>query len=393
MIANTATSYGSLARALHWLTALVILSAIGLGLYAGNLPDGSQAEVSRLITVYSLHKTIGVAAFFTALLRILWALVQPRPAPLHPDRRAETLAAEVVHWALYGAMLVMPLSGWVYHSAVVGFAPILWPFGQALPLVPLSEAVAGAAKAVHHTSALVLYAAIGLHVLGALKHAVIDRDATLARMTRGVSGGIATPHATFTAPVLALLVWAAVIGFDVFTPTSQPEAAPAPVASAAESGWTVTEGTLGIALQQMGAEVRGSFTGWSAEIDYDEATRSGDVTVTIPVTGLTLGSVTPQALGPDFFDAQTHPTAMFSARIAEEGGGPVATGTLELRGASVPVSMPFTLSIAGDTATMTGSTTLDRRDFGMGASYSDETTVGFTVQVDVALTAVRAADG
>ncbi len=391
MIANTPTSYGSLARVLHWLTALLILSAIGLGLYAGNLPDGSQAEVSRLITVYSLHKTIGVAAFFTALLRILWALIQPRPAPLHPDRRAETLAAEAVHWALYGAMLVMPLSGWIYHSAVAGFAPILWPFGQALPLVPLSEAVAGAAKAVHHTSALVLYAAISLHVLGALKHVVIDRDATLARMTRGVSGGIATRHGAFAAPVLALLVWAAVIGFGVFAPAGKaPEAAPAPVASASEAGWTVTEGTLGIALKQMGTEVRGSFTGWTAEIDYDEATRTGDVTVTIPVTGLTLGSVTPQALGPDFFDAEMHPTAVFSAQIADEAGSLVATGTLDLRGMMVPVTLPFTLDIAGDTATMTGSTTLDRRDFGMGASYPDEKTVGFTVQVDVALTAVRA---
>ncbi|MDP3339647.1 cytochrome b/b6 domain-containing protein [Frigidibacter sp.] len=391
MIANTPTSYGSLARALHWLTALLILTAIGLGLYAGTLPDGSQAEVSRLITVYSLHKTIGVAAFFTAMVRILWALVQPRPAPLHPDRRSETLAAEVVHWALYGAMLVMPLSGWVYHSAVVGFAPILWPFGQALPLVPLSEAVAGAAKAVHHSSALVLYAAIGLHVLGALKHALIDRDATLARMTRGVSGGVSAEHGTFAAPVLALLVWAAVIGFGVVTPAGKaPEAAPAPVASASESGWTVTEGTLGIALKQMGASVSGGFTGWTAAIDYDEATRTGDVTVTIPVTGLTLGSVTPQALGPDFFDAEAHPTAVFSAQIADEAGSLVATGTLDLRGMTVPVTLPFTLEIAGDTATMTGSTTLDRRDFGMGASYPDEKTVGFTVQVDVALTAVRA---
>ena len=391
MIANTATSYGSLARALHWLTALLILSALGLGLYAGTLPDGSQAEVSRLITVYSLHKTLGVAAFFTALVRIVWALVQPRPAPLHPDRRAETLAAEVVHWALYGAMLVMPLSGWVYHSAVVGFAPILWPFGQALPLVPLSEAVAGAAKAVHHASAVVLYAAIGLHVLGALKHVLIDRDATLARMMRGASGGIATRHGTLAAPVLALLVWAAVIGFGVFAPTgSAPLAAEAPVANATTSGWSVTEGTLGIALKQMGAEVRGSFTGWTAAIEYDEATRTGDVTVTIPVTGLTLGSVTPQALGPDFFDAESHPTAVFTAQIAEEAGSLVATGTLDLRGSVVPVTLPFTLGIDGDTATMTGSTTLDRRDFGMGASYSDEKTVGFTVQVDVALTALRA---
>ena len=39
---------------------------------------------------------------------------------------------------------------------------------------------------------------------------------------------------------------------------------------------------------------------------------------------------------------------------------------------------------------MTGSTTLDRRAFGIGASYGDEATVGFNVGVTVELTAKRA---
>jgi len=395
MIANTATSYGSPARVFHWLTALLILSAIGLGLYGDSLPEGSDAEVARLVAVLSLHKTIGIAAFFTALARILWALSQPRPAPLHPERRAETLVAEAVHWALYGAMLVMPLSGWVYHASVTGFAPILWPFGQGLPLVPQSAAVASAARAIHETAATVLYITLGLHVAGALKHALIDRDATMARMTRGLAGPAprapvqAGTHAA--AALAALLVWGAVIGAGVLLPSGRGvDAAPAPVANAPASGWVVQEGSLGIALAQMGAEVRGSFTGWTAAIDYDAASRSGEVTVTIPVGGLVLGSVTEQALGPEFFDAAAHPAAVFTGQIADAGGGLVATGTLDLRGVTVPVALPFTLEINGDIATMAGSTTLDRRDFGMGESYPNEATVGFAVRVDVALTAQRA---
>ncbi|MBL8564028.1 MAG: cytochrome B, partial [Gemmobacter sp.] len=43
----------------------------------------------------------------------------------------------------------------------------------------------------------------------------------------------------------------------------------------------------------------------------------------------------------------------------------------------------------GTTATMQGSTTLDRRAFGMGAGYADESSVGFPVQVNVNLTAER----
>jgi len=38
---------------------------------------------------------------------------------------------------------------------------------------------------------------------------------------------------------------------------------------------------------------------------------------------------------------------------------------------------------------MSGAVTLDRRDFGMGPGYPDETSVGFAVTVTVALTATR----
>jgi hypothetical protein len=38
---------------------------------------------------------------------------------------------------------------------------------------------------------------------------------------------------------------------------------------------------------------------------------------------------------------------------------------------------------------MAGTVTLDRRDFGMGASYGDESSVGFAVGVKVDLLAKR----
>jgi hypothetical protein len=51
--------------------------------------------------------------------------------------------------------------------------------------------------------------------------------------------------------------------------------------------------------------------------------------------------------------------------------------------------LPFTLAIDGDTATMSGSTVIDRRQFGMGQSYADEATVGFNATVTTNLTATR----
>lgn len=391
-LSNSARHYGAVARSLHWLTALLILASIGLGLYADSLPtDGAEALAAK-VQAFSVHKTLGIAAFGAAVLRILWALSQPRPAPIHPDRRAETFAADLVHWALYAAMILMPLSGWVHHAALDGFAPILWPFGQGLPFVPKSETVAEAAGSLHWLMSKLLIASVALHVAGALKHALIDRDGTLSRMLTGRPAGQAAPHAVAPA-LLALAVVAGVTTFALLprgeAQATETTSAPAPVAG---GNWQVTTGTIGFTVKQMGADVQGALPDWRAEITFDEAAtdgKHGRVKVEIDPATLTLGSVTDQARGPEFFDVATHKTAIFEAEILPAATGYEAKGTLTLRGQSQPVTLPFTLTLTGNTATMQGSTTLDRRAFGMGAGYADESSVGFPVQVNVSLTAER----
>lgn len=390
-LSNTSRSYGGVARALHWLTALLILTAIPLGWIANRLPYDSAEALAGKAQLFSLHKSLGVAAFAVALARILWALGQPRPAPLHPERRLETALAETVHWLLYLSLLLVPLAGWVHHAATTGFAPILWPFGQDLPFVPKSETVAGIAAAAHWLFARLLILSLVLHIAGALKHHLIDRDSVLRRMTRGEAApeGPVAPHRV--APALAALaVYALGAGIAVALVPPKTEAQPA--LAAVTSDWVVTEGELGFTVRQMGAKVEGSFADWTAAIRFDETPvegRNGEVTVTIATGSLTLGSVTEQAKAPEFFDSAAQPTAIFAAEIRPEGEAYVAEGALTLRGVTVPVTLPFTLELDGDTAKMAGGTTLDRRDFAMGASYADEASVGFAVEVDVALTASR----
>ncbi len=396
---NTAAAYGSVARSLHWLTALLILTAIPLGLYANSLPFDTGEALAEKARVFSLHKTIGVTAFFVALIRILWAVTQPRPAPLHPDRRVETALAAVVHWALYLSLVLVPLTGWVHHAATTGFAPILWPFGQDLPLVPKSPAVEHLAASLHFVFTKVLVASILLHIAGGLKHALIDRDGTMARMITGRAADVpAVPHRSRGPVLAALAIYAAGAGVALSLTGPEPAAAPAaPLAEVQAGGnWQVQDGTLAISVRQMGADVAGSFASWTAEITFDETAvdgKHGSVLVKIDTASVTLGSVSDQVKGPDFFDAANHTSATFTADILPgEAGGYIAEGTLSLRGQPVPVSMPFALIIEGDTARMTGQTTVDRRDFGMGVNYPDEASVGFTVTVDAALTAVRKAE-
>lgn len=388
---NSSSGYGSVARMFHWLTALLVLTAIGLGLFLEGQPTSTDAEVARTAAFYSLHKTIGLAIFLVTLARLLWAARQVKPRPLHPERRLETFVADLVHGTLYGAVLVMPLSGWIGHAASTGFAPILWPFGQSLPFVPKSPALAGAFSTLHAIASKVLIAALILHVAGALKHALIDRDATFRRITVG-SGPMPPDTPRRHAPALAALaVWALVVAGGLVAGANRP-ADPVQTGAALQSGagnWAVEGGTLAFVVRQMGADVQGTLGGWTADIAYDEAGRSGRVRVTIPLSAMSLGAVTGQAAGPEFFDSANHPEAVFAALISDRAGQLVATGTLSLRGREVPVELPFDLTITGDKARVNGTVTLDRRDFGMGPSYPDETTVGFMVRVDVALTAHR----
>lgn len=395
---NTSHSFGSLTRAFHWLTALLILTAIPLGIIANDMAYDSSAALARKAYVFSLHKTVGIAAFTTAALRIAWALTQTHPAPLHPDRRAETALAAAIHWLLYISMLAVPLSGWVHHAATDGFAPILWPtglqIGQNLPLVPKSETVAQIAGALHWVFTKLLIAAIVLHIAGALKHHVLDRDATLRRMVWGTNAP-ATPSVRQpnSLPLLAALVVYGIGAGVALSLAKTPDTIAAPSQTAQTAGnWQVQTGTLGLTVNQLGSAVTGQFATWQAEITFDEtapATNMGRVTVTIDTTSITLGSVSDQAKGPDFLNTAAHSTATYDATIIGTDGGYLATGTLTLAGTALPLNLPFTLDMNGDSATMQGETTLDRRDFGIGPKYPDEATVGFAVGITVALTAQR----
>lgn len=400
-LGNSPRSYGGVAKTLHWLTALLILTAIPLGLVANNLPYDTSAQLATKGWLFSLHKTIGIAAFTVAVLRILWAASQPKPALLHPDRRLESWAAETVHWMLYASLVIVPLSGWLHHAATQGFAPILWPFGQSLPLVPVDDGVAHFFAAWHWLFTKVLVAALILHIAGAMKHHLIDRDDTLRRMLPGrVAAGDAQAGHPRGPALAAVATWAVLMaGGSALGLAGQDDAPAVPQLQAQPSGWDVQDGTLGITATQFGSPVEGRFDNWTAAIEFAPdalGPEMGTVTVQIAIPSVTLGSVTSEALKPEFFDVEAHPTATFDATILQAEGDDayVADGSLTLKGTTVPLSLPFTLTLDGDVAQMSGEIVIDRRDWGIGTtSYQDENTVAHDVTVTVDLTAIRAEDG
>ncbi|MFQ6552153.1 cytochrome b/b6 domain-containing protein [Aestuariibius insulae] len=403
---NTEDRYGSISKLFHWSVMLLIFTLIPLGIFANRLAHAAETDPAaygrQAAFWFSLHKTLGVTLLALAILRILWTLTQTKPAPLHSERKVETFLAGTVHWLLYASLILVPLAGWVSHAASAGFAPIWWPAGQGLPLVPQSTAVKEIAGNLHIIFERVLVIALFLHIAGALKHHFIDKDATLRRMWFGkievpdlsLSRHISRRSTGLAAVAVYLIALGVGAGMGLYRVEAAPVSAVATPSEASrtngQGNWQVQGGAINITVQQFGSPVEGQFGEWSAEIDFDETTGSGTVEVDIDISSLSLGSVTDQAMGPSYFDAQAHPEATFRADIspAETDNAYLANGTLTLKGSEIPTSLPFTLIIDGDTAQMEGSLTLDRREFSIGGDDPDP---GYEVPVVITLTAQRGA--
>lgn len=414
---NTIERYGAIAALLHWIIAVLIVGLLALGLFMHDLPQASADEVSWKIWLYSLHKTFGIATFFLVVLRIVWAFFNTRPAPLHPERKAETLLAEIVHWGLYVAILATPLAGWIYHAATEGFAPIWWPFSQDLPLVPESRSLAHIADTIHAALGYTIIGFVSLHVLGALKHTAIDRDGTLARMVPGMSmahesaararmsADMGQRHFPAMLAGLAIVVLAVGAIFYIESAANADRDVAAAIQSDAASAdapadpadgaalWQVDRAasTLAITVAQNGTPTDGVFRDWNADIRFDpENLEASSVRVEVQVGSLEIGDVGETATS--LLKAGAQPVAVWSADEFRqlEPGRYEAVGTLELAGRSAPLNLPFALQIEGGEAEMQSETTIQRLDWGVGEDdYPDGGTVGLEVTLRIGVEATR----
>jgi polyisoprenoid-binding protein YceI len=86
---------------------------------------------------------------------------------------------------------------------------------------------------------------------------------------------------------------------------------------------------------------------------------------------------------PDFFDVAHHPQAVFAlATVRAESGQTVVTGDLTIRGATRPLSVPVTVTVADDSVRVAGRFVVNRREFGIAYQgwlnpVRDEVTVSF----------------
>jgi cytochrome b561 len=164
--------YSTVAMALHWLIAAIIVVQIGMGWYMGTL---GRAPLHR--TMEGWHISLGLTVLLLTLVRIGWGLTHPHP-PLPAgmpslDRRL----AGLIHPLFYVLLLALPLSGWVMESfgtRPIPFWGLAWPHFPALSALTAGQDPRALKKTIEeiHGTPLVwtMVALVALHVLGALKH-------------------------------------------------------------------------------------------------------------------------------------------------------------------------------------------------------------------------------
>ena len=180
---NSRNGYGSMTKALHWAIALLFAAQYPGAWIMMRTPDGTATLGLAQTTYYNWHKSLGLLALVLAVAR----LVNRRQGELPPW--APTLSPleqrliHIVEPLLYGAMLVMPMSGYLYCMAggygvtLLGVTELWNPIGS-WPLL------ASVARAVHVAAAFALLLPLGVHLGIVLGHHFLAHDGLIRRMLR-----------------------------------------------------------------------------------------------------------------------------------------------------------------------------------------------------------------
>jgi cytochrome b561 len=175
--------YSSVSIGLHWLIAALLISQVVLGMRFGDMPRGPGKGEA-----FALHMSLGITILLLSLARLGWRIRHPAP-PLPTHYKAwERLLARATHVLFYVVMIGMPLSGWVMTSAGPRPLPELWG-AIPWPKLPVDGASAERASKFHDLGPWIFWTLLALHVAGALKHQLLDRDGTLWRLLPIVGRG------------------------------------------------------------------------------------------------------------------------------------------------------------------------------------------------------------
>ncbi len=166
---NETGRYGRVSRIVHWTTAILFIFMIPTGIFSSMIPEGVWFRSEYNV----MHKTIGLIIFGLVVFRLIWNRKSKRPALDASLKPLEKKMAHSAHILLYVLMIAVPVTGYVMTS-LHGYPAFFF-----LIEIPsfLEKGGAYVVWGMFHKYLLqyLVYIVLGAHVIGALKHHLIDK--------------------------------------------------------------------------------------------------------------------------------------------------------------------------------------------------------------------------
>ena len=171
---NSESKYGLISIFFHWLTFLVLLLQIPLGFYLVDL-EFSDFKIS----VENFHAILGIALFYTTLLRLIWKSINISPVENGKIRNWQLIISKINHWMLYITLFAITISG-ILKKLLSGESVNFIVKSISLDyfdfeLVELSEKI-------HSNAAIFLLMLVSIHILAVIYHHLFMKDPILKKM-------------------------------------------------------------------------------------------------------------------------------------------------------------------------------------------------------------------
>lgn len=175
VLKNSQTSYGSMAKILHWVMALLLISMVAFGLYFSGLPRGDEKSA-----LMQLHASTGLIALTLLLVRFGWKIMNKSPDPVSSIGWQVGLAS-LAHWAFYGVIAFQIVTGAMTLLTVgwdlpfYGLFSIPTPYERDMDLHHFWEEL-------HESGWYALAGLFAVHIAAVVFHQVVGKKQVLKRM-------------------------------------------------------------------------------------------------------------------------------------------------------------------------------------------------------------------
>ena len=170
-----------------------------------------------------------------------------------------------------------------------------------------------------------------------------------------------------------------------------------PIGQAQAANYSIepSDSSIGFTAVQAGEAFDGTFPNYTANITFDpEDLWNSSIQLDVHVGSVRVEGEDRQAeiSGPEWLDVTRFAKASFASNDIEEtdNGDYIAEGTLQIRGISKEIEVPFALEPRGKDYYAKGSFIINRRDFFVGTGdWKEDTWVAFPVTVHFDLLCIR----